>query len=233
MPHAELAAPDDEIVAKYKTKFPNETSLCCQVKRSYYGLEMAIPGYQFSPIPHATFAAMVDANRCGGGILGVFRFSGWGTSWIEWIEWKYCNHFLPPDKVRTRRRGRFLIFFVANGVFRRHKRRTSDEGGIPYADDLPIWPGKNNGRFPKWSDICLLGLTSHFRWAGRNQGPEKETDGIIIFAYALGNARRDFMTYLYWGISWARRQNKLFVKEKLEGIKLQRFGAEATYSWSF
>ncbi|WP_373399884.1 sulfatase-like hydrolase/transferase [Algoriphagus halophilus] len=75
-PHAELAAPDDELMAKYKKMFPNEEPYVGG-KGADYGPDMRIPGYQSQPYPHATFAAMVERiDRYVGEVLDKLEENG-------------------------------------------------------------------------------------------------------------------------------------------------------------
>lgn len=78
MPHAELAAPDDEIFQKYRSKFGDEIPYLGS-KGADYGPEMNIPAYQSQPFPHATHAAMVERiDRFVGEV--VAKLEGLGLS---------------------------------------------------------------------------------------------------------------------------------------------------------
>jgi arylsulfatase A len=54
LPHAELIAPDDSILASYKGKFPEKP-----FKGNDYGPRANVGGYTSQAYPHATYAAMV------------------------------------------------------------------------------------------------------------------------------------------------------------------------------
>lgn len=59
-PHAELLAPEDSIIGKYRGKYP-ETPFVAEKKGAEYGdPAFDVKAYCSQPEPHATFAAMVS-----------------------------------------------------------------------------------------------------------------------------------------------------------------------------
>jgi arylsulfatase A-like enzyme len=214
MPHAELAAPDDEILAKYKTKFPNETAYVAKSKGADYGLEMAIPGYQSQPYPHATFAAMVERiDRYVAQV--VHKLDELGLSENTVI-------IFASDNGAHQEGGADPDFFDSNGVFRGHKRDLY-EGGIR-TPMIAYWPGKITAGSQSDQTFAFWDLLPTFaELAGIK--PEKETDGISFLPTLLGNAQQKTHDYLYW--EFHEQGGKQAIRQgNWKGIKLQVFGAE-------
>lgn len=214
MPHAELAVPDDEILAKYKTKFPNETAYVAKSKGADYGPEMAIPGYQSQPYPHATFAAMVERiDRYVAEVVEKLDELGLSENTII---------IFASDNGAHREGGADPEFFDSNGIFRGHKRDLY-EGGIR-TPMIAYWPGKIKAGSESDQTFAFWDLLSTFsELAGIK--PEKETDGISFLPTLLGNAKQKTHDYLYW--EFHEQGGKQAIRQgNWKAVKLQVFGAE-------
>ena len=214
MPHAELAAPDDEILAKYKTKFPNETAYVAKSKGADYGPEMAIPAYQSQPYPHATFAAMVARiDRYVAEV--VEKLDELGLS-------ENTSIIFASDNGAHQEGGADPDFFDSNGVFRGYKRDLY-EGGIR-TPMIAYWPGKIKAGSESDQTFAFWDLLPTFaELAGIK--PEKETDGISFLPTLLGNAQQKIHDYLYW--EFHEQGGKQAIRQgNWKGMKLQVFGAE-------
>jgi len=214
MPHAELAAPDDEILAKYKTKFPNETAYVAKSKGADYGSELAIPGYQSQPYPHATFAAMVERiDRYVAEVVEKLDELGLSENTII---------IFASDNGAHQEGGADPEFFDSNGIFRGHKRDLY-EGGIR-TPMIAYWPGKIKAGTESDQTFAFWDLLPTFSdLAGIK--PEKETDGISFLPTLLGNAQQKTHDYLYW--EFHEQGGKQAIRQgNWKGIKLQVFGAE-------
>jgi arylsulfatase A-like enzyme len=214
MPHAELAAPDDEILAKYKTKFPNETAYVAKSKGADYGPEMAIPGYQSQPYPHATFAAMVARiDRYVAEVVEKLDELGLSENTII---------IFASDNGAHQEGGADPDFFDSNGVFRGHKRDLY-EGGIR-TPMIAYWPGKIKAGSESDQTFAFWDLLPTFaELAGIK--PEKETDGISFLPTLLGNGEQKLHDYLYW--EFHEQGGKQAIRQgNWKGIKLQVFGAD-------
>jgi arylsulfatase A-like enzyme len=214
MPHAELAAPDDEILAKYKTKFPNETAYVAKSKGADYGPEMAIPAYQSQPYPHATFAAMVARiDRYVAEV--VEKLDELGLS-------ENTSIIFASDNGAHQEGGADPDFFDSNGVFRGHKRDLY-EGGIR-TPMIAYWPGKIKAGSESDQSFAFWDLLPTFaELAGIK--PEKETDGISFLPTLLGNTQQKIHDYLYW--EFHEQGGKQAIRQgNWKGIKLKVFGAD-------
>ena len=214
MPHAELAAPDDEILAKYKAKFPNETAYVAKSKGADYGSELAIPGYQSQPYPHATFAAMVERiDRYVAEVVEKLDELGLSENTII---------IFASDNGAHQEGGADPEFFDSNGIFRGHKRDLY-EGGIR-TPMIAYWPGKIKAGSESDQTFAFWDLLSTFsELAGIK--PEKETDGISFLPTLLGNAQQKTHDYLYW--EFHEQGGKQAIRQgNWKAVKLQVFGAE-------
>lgn len=131
MPHAELAAPEDEVFQYYRTKFGEESPHIAPPGGDY-GPEMVIPGYQSQPYPRATFAAMVARiDRYVGDIMNKLEALGISENTLL---------VFTSDNGAHREGGADPEFFDSNGPFRGFKRDLY-EGGI-HVPLVAHWPGK-------------------------------------------------------------------------------------------
>ncbi|MDX5477252.1 MAG: arylsulfatase, partial [Cyclobacteriaceae bacterium] len=131
MPHAELAAPEDEIFQKYRAKFGDEKPHVAPPGGDY-GPEMKIPGYQSADYPRATFAAMVERiDRYVGEVVSKLEELGLSENTLIVFTSDNGAHF---------EGGADYDFFDSNGPFRGLKRDLY-EGGI-HVPMIVKWPGK-------------------------------------------------------------------------------------------
>lgn len=186
MPHAELAAPDDEILKKFRLKFGDETPHLGG-KGSDYGPEMSIPGYQSERYPHATFAAMVGRiDRYVGEVLVKLDQLGLTENTIV---------IFTSDNGAHQEGGADPDFFDSNGPFKGYKRDLY-EGGV-HVPLIVKWPGKvkpgsksdHRSAFWDW-------LPTFAEIAGTEE--PKGIDGISFLPALLGQSVQKQHDYLYW-----------------------------------
>jgi len=214
MPHAELAAPDDEILAKYKAKFPNEAPFVTARKGADYGPEMIITAYQSQEYPHATFAAMVERiDSYVGQVVEKLEELGLAENTII---------IFASDNGAHQEGGADPDFFDSNGPFRGYKRDLY-EGGIR-TPMVAYWPGKIKAGSESDQAFAFWDLLPTFsELAGIT--PAKKTDGISFVPTLLGNAQQKTHDYLYW--EFHEQGGKQAIRQgNWKGIKLQVFGAE-------
>ncbi len=214
MPHAELAAPDDEIMAKYRSKFPEETPYLANRAGADYGPEMAIPAYQSQAYPHATFAAMVE------------RIDVYVAQVVEKLEELGLSEntliIFASDNGAHQEGGADPDFFDSNGIFRGHKRDLY-EGGIR-TPMIAYWPGKIKSGSSSDQSFAFWDLLPTFAEMAGIQ-PEKETDGISFLPTLLGSGDQKTHDFLYW--EFHEQGGKQAVRQgNWKGIKLQVFGAD-------
>lgn len=186
MPHAELAAPDDEILKKYRLKFGEETPHIGG-KGADYGPEISIPGYQSQPYPHATFAAMVGRiDRYVGEIIAKLDQLGLTENTIV---------IFTSDNGAHQEGGADPEFFDSNGSFRGYKRDLYD-GGI-HVPLIVKWPGKVKPGSKSDHRSAFWDWLPTFAAITGTQGPE-EIDGISFLPELLGKAGQKKHDYLYW-----------------------------------
>lgn len=186
MPHAELAAPDDEILKKYRLKFGEETPYVGG-KGSDYGQEMVIPGYQSEPYPHATFAAMVGRiDRYVGEVLAKLDQLGLTENTIV---------IFTSDNGAHQEGGADPDFFDSNGQFKGYKRDLY-EGGIR----VPLivkWPSKVNPGTKSDHLSAFWDWLPTLAEIAKTEEP-KEVDGISFLPAMLGQSGQRQHDYLYW-----------------------------------
>lgn len=187
MPHAELAAPEDEILAKYKAKFPNETPFISTRQGADYGPEMSIPAYQSQPYPHATFAAMVERiDRYVAEIVAKLEEMGIAENTII---------IFASDNGSHLEGGADPEFFDSNGPFRGHKRDLY-EGGIR-TPMIAYWPEKIKANTRTDTPFAFWDLLPTFEeLAGKKT--ERGLDGISFAPALLGTGEQKTHDYLYW-----------------------------------
>lgn len=185
-PHAELAAPDDAIFQKYRTKFGAEKPHIAP-KGGDYGPEMLIAGYQSEPYPHASFAAMVERiDRYVGEVVAKLEELGLSENTIIVFTSDNGAHF---------EGGADPEFFNSNGPFRGLKRDLYD-GGI-HVPLIVKWPGK----------VKPSGQSDHvsafWDWLPTfaellDQPAPKGIDGVSFLPSLLGKSGQRQHPYLYW-----------------------------------
>jgi arylsulfatase A-like enzyme len=186
MPHAELAAPDDEILKKYRLKFGEETPHIGG-KGADYGPEMSIPGYQSEPYPHATFAAMVGRiDRYVGEVLAKLDQLGLTENTIV---------IFTSDNGAHQEGGADPVFFDSNGPFRGYKRDLY-EGGV-HVPLIVKWPGKVKPGSTSDHPSAFWDWLPTFAEITGAEKP-KEIDGISFLPTMLGQPAQKKHDYLYW-----------------------------------
>ncbi|MFC3880332.1 arylsulfatase [Algoriphagus namhaensis] len=214
MPHAELAAPDDEILAKYRAKFPDETPYLATRAGSDYGLNMSIPGYQSQPYPHATFAAMVErVDRYVAEVVSKLEELGLAENTLI---------IFASDNGAHKEGGADPEFFDSNGIFRGHKRDLY-EGGIR-TPMIAYWPGKVKAGSENDTPFAFWDLLPTFEeLAGKKT--ERGLDGISFVPALLGTGEQKNHDYLYW--EFHEQGGKQAIREgNWKLVKLQVFGGE-------
>ena len=128
IPHAELIVPEDEIIRKYRAKFPEETPWAGQDQGHP---RFRIGGYGSCAEPHATFAAMVTRlDKYVGELVAKLKELG-----------VYDNTIIlfASDNGPHQEGGADPDFFNSNGPWRGYKRDLY-EGGVR-VPMIVSWPG--------------------------------------------------------------------------------------------
>lgn len=186
MPHAELAAPDDEILKKYRLKFGEEKPHVGG-KGADYGPEMLIPGYQSEQYPHATFAAMVGRiDRYVGEVLAKLEQLGLTENTIV---------IFTSDNGAHQEGGADPDFFDSNGQFKGYKRDLY-EGGI-HVPLIVKWPGKVKPGTTSDHRSAFWDWLPTFAEITGSETPN-EIDGISFLPSLLGRSTQKQHDYLYW-----------------------------------
>jgi arylsulfatase A-like enzyme len=186
MPHAELAAPDDEIFQKYRAKFGDEQAHVAP-KGGDYGPEMNIPGYQSQPYPHATHAAMVERiDRIVGEV--VSKLEALGLSENTMI-------IFSSDNGPHREGGADPDFFDSNGIFRGYKRDLY--GGGIRVPTIVKWPSKvQEGSTSSHVSAFWDWLPTFAELVGKSA--PSEIDGVSLLPTLLGEKEQPSHDHLYW-----------------------------------
>lgn len=213
-PHAELAAPDDEIMAKYKAMFPDEKPFIGG-KGADYGPDMRIPGYQSQPYPHATFAAMVERiDRYVGEVLDKLEENGLADNTLI---------IFSSDNGAHREGGADPEFFDSNGPFRGFKRDLY-EGGVR-APMIAWWPGKIKAGTTSDHVAAFWDLLPTFSEVAGNKISES-IDGISFVPAMLGHDDQQAKhEYLYW--EFHEQGGKQAIRQgNWKAVKLDVFNSE-------
>lgn len=218
MPHAELAAPEDEILKKYQAKFPNETPYVAKSKGADYGPEMAIPGYQSQPYPRATFAAMVERiDRYVAEVVYKLEELGLAENTII---------IFASDNGAHQEGGADPDFFDSNGPFRGHKRDLY-EGGIR-TPMIAYWPGKIKAGSKSDTPLAFWDLLLTFSELAGTK-PNSETDGISFVPTLFNRGQQQNHEYLYW--EFHEQGGKQAIRQgNWKAVKLQVFGKDGPIS---
>ncbi|MDF2159165.1 arylsulfatase [Algoriphagus sp. CAU 1675] len=186
MPHAELAAPDDELMKKYRVKFGEEIPHIGG-KGSDYGDDMVIPAYQSQAYPHATFAAMVERiDQYVGAVMDKLEELGLEENTIV---------IFTSDNGAHQEGGADPDFFDSNASFRGYKRDLY-EGGIR----VPLivkWPGKVQAGSHSEHPSAFWDWLPTFAEITGSEVPEG-IDGISFLPTLLGNENQSKHDFLYW-----------------------------------
>ncbi|WP_083639064.1 arylsulfatase [Algoriphagus marinus] len=217
MPHAELAAPEDEVLKKYQSKFPNETPYVAKSKGADYGPEMAIPGYQSQPYPHATFAAMVERiDRYVAEVVNKLEELGMAENTII---------IFASDNGAHQEGGADPDFFDSNGPFRGHKRDLY-EGGIR-TPMIAYWPGKIKAGSKSDTPLAFWDLLPTFSELAGTK-PNSKTDGISFVPTLFNRGQQQNHEYLYW--EFHEQGGKQAIRQgNWKAVKLQVFGKEGPF----
>ncbi|UZD22663.1 arylsulfatase [Algoriphagus halophytocola] len=211
MPHAELAAPDDEIYQKYRSKFAEEKPYKGNAG-SAYGPDMNISAYQPHDYPHAAFAAMVERiDVYVGEVLDKLEEQGLAENTLI---------VFASDNGAHREGGADPDFFDSNGPFRGHKRDLY-EGGIR-TPMIAWWPGKVKAGSSNNHISAFWDLLPTFAEIGGADVPD-DIDGISFLPTLLGEGNQPEHEYLYW--EFHEQGGKQAVRQgKWKAVKLQVFG---------
>ena len=187
IPHAEILAPDDEILAQFKGKFVEKPFV--GGAGSDYNASMEVKAYVSQAQPYATFAAMVTRlDKQVGEIVATLKAQGLD---------KNTMLFFSSDNGPHQEGGANPDFFKSYGPFRGVKRDLY-EGGIR----LPLIaysPGKikagviNNQVCAMWDMMPTLAKV-----AGVKLPKNLKTDGLSILPSLTGKGKQKQHEFLYW-----------------------------------
>ena len=185
IPHAELAAPEDYLLQKYRQKFTEEKPFVGS-KGADYGPDLEVRKYQSQPEPHATFAAMVQRMDVHvGQIMSKLKDLGIDNNTIIMFTSDNGPHLeggADPD------------FFNSNGNLRGFKRDLY-EGGIrvPFIVNWPSWikPGRVSDHISAFWDV----LPTVAELAGAEV---PQSDGVSFLPTLMGEDDQETHDFLYW-----------------------------------
>lgn len=186
-PHAEIIAPDDDILAQFKGKFNEKPYNGGQ--GSDYNDSMDTKAYCSQNQPYATFAAMVTRlDKQVGEIVAKLKELGLDKNTII---------FFSSDNGPHQEGGANPDFFKSYGPFRGVKRDLY-EGGIR----LPLIayaPGKVKAGV-KSNQICAMWdmMPTLASIAGVTLPKNLKTDGISILPTLTGKGKQKQHKFLYW-----------------------------------
>nr|WP_245942270.1 arylsulfatase [Algoriphagus chordae] len=213
MPHAELAAPDDEVFQKYRAKFGDEVPHPAG-KGTEYGPDLNISAYQSHPYPHAAFAAMVERiDLYVGEVLAKLDELGLTENTLI---------IFASDNGAHQEGGADPDFFDSNGPYRGHKRDLY-EGGVK-TPMIAWWPGKIKAGSQSDHISAFWDLLPTFADVAGATVPNG-IDGISFLPTLLEQEDQKEHEYLYW--EFHEQGGKQAVRQgKWKAVKLQVFGSE-------
>ncbi|MFD2200389.1 arylsulfatase [Shivajiella indica] len=187
MPHAELAAPDGDLLDHYRKKFGQEEEFKAPDGWDYGDDPINIPGYQSNPYPRASYAAMVALlDRQVGEVLQKLDDLGLTDNTII---------IFASDNGPHVEGGNNPDFFNSNGIFRGYKRDLY-EGGIrtPMIVKWPgvIQPGSSTDHISAFWDF----LPTFSEILGHEIS--KNLDGISFLPVLKWKSGQKQHDYLYW-----------------------------------
>ncbi|PSL01727.1 arylsulfatase [Cecembia rubra] len=187
MPHAELAAPEGELLEYYRGKIGEEVPHSAPVGWDYGDDPINIPGYQSNVWPKASYAAMVGLlDKQVGEILRKLDELGLTENTII---------IFSSDNGPHVEGGNDPDFFNSNGVFRGFKRDLY-EGGIriPMIMKWPnvIQPGRKTDHISAFWDF----LPTFAEILGEDI--PGNLDGISFLPTINGESGQQSHKYLYW-----------------------------------
>ncbi|MEB2775021.1 arylsulfatase [Algoriphagus sp. D3-2-R+10] len=212
MPHAELAAPNDEVFQKYRAKFGEENPYPVR-EGSEYGSDINISAYQSQPYPHATFAAMVERiDAYVGEVLAKVEELGLAENTLI---------IFASDNGAHLEGGADPEFFDSNGPFRGHKRDLY-EGGVR-TPMIAWWPGKVKAGSQSDHISAFWDLLPTFAEVAGAKIPAS-IDGISFLPALLEQSDQKQHEFLYW--EFHEQGGKQAVRQgKWKAVKLQVFGS--------
>ncbi|MEB2784407.1 arylsulfatase [Algoriphagus persicinus] len=213
MPHAELAAPNDEVLKKYRTKFGEEKSYPVR-QGSEYGPDINISSYQSQPYPHATFAAMVERiDAYVGEVLAKVEELGLEENTLI---------IFASDNGAHLEGGADPDFFDSNGPFRGHKRDLY-EGGVR-TPMIAWWPGKVKAGSQSDHISAFWDFLPTFAEVAGADIP-LNIDGISFLPALMEQSDQKQHEFLYW--EFHEQGGKQAVRQgKWKAVKLQVFGSD-------
>ncbi|REG82563.1 arylsulfatase [Algoriphagus antarcticus] len=211
LPHAELAAPDDEIFQKYRAKFADEKPFPVR-EGSEYGPDLNIAAYQSQPYPHAAFAAMVERiDVYLGEVLAKLDELGLSENTLI---------IFASDNGAHQEGGADPDFFNSNGPYRGHKRDLY-EGGVR-TPMIAWWPGKIKAGSQSDHISAFWDLLPTFADVAGAKVPNN-IDGISFLPALLDQKDQREHEFLYW--EFHEQGGKQAVRQgKWKAVKLQIFG---------
>jgi arylsulfatase A len=186
IPHAELAAPEDSLLKKYRERFTEDKPFVGK-KGADYGPDLKVRMYQSQAEPRATYAAMIQRmDVYVGEIIERLKALGIAENTIV---------MFASDNGPHKEGGADPDFFNSNGELRGHKRDLY-EGGIrtPLIVNWPskIKPGQVTDHISAFWDV----LPTCAEIAGVKNIPT--TDGISFLPTLLRQEDQPEHDYLYW-----------------------------------
>jgi arylsulfatase A-like enzyme len=186
-PHAEIIAPDDEILARFKGKF-TETPYVGELGADY-GPAMQIAKYCSQAEPKAHFAAMVTRLDIQvGEIVSKLKELGLDKNTII---------FFSSDNGPHQEGGANPDFFTSSGPFKGVKRDLT-EGGIrlpliAYAPGIVIEGVQSDQICAMWDMLPTIANIT-----GAKLNKNAPTDGISILPTLTGKGKQQQHEFLYW-----------------------------------
>ncbi|GAB4014650.1 arylsulfatase [Spirosoma koreense] len=182
LPHAELMAPNDSLLAYYKGKFPEKP-----FKGADYGPDAKTGGYASQAYPHATFAAMVARlDLYVGQVMAKLKAKGLDQNTLV---------IFTSDNGPHIEGGADPGFFNSSGGFRGVKRDLY-EGGIrePF---FARWPGAIKAGSRSEYVGAFWDLLPTFTELAGAQTPA-HLDGLSLVPSLTGKGAQKKHDYLYW-----------------------------------
>jgi arylsulfatase A len=191
IPHAELQAPDDEILAQFKGRFPEKPFAGREFPewggRADYGPDAAPGGYAPQAMPLATFAAMVTRlDRQVGEIMALLKELGIDDNTLV---------VFTSDNGPHLEGGHDPEFFDSNGPLRGYKRDMY-EGGIR-VPMIARWPGRIGAGRVVDAPSAAWDILPTLAELGGARAPAG-IDGLSLVPTLLGQPGQKQHEYFYW-----------------------------------
>ncbi len=191
IPHAELQAPDDEILAQFKGRFPEEPFLGRKFLEwgggADYGPDASPGGYASQPMPRATFAAMVTRlDRQVGEIMALVDELGLAEQTLI---------LFTSDNGPHVEGGHDPDFFDSNGPLRGYKRDMY-EGGIR-VPMIARWQGHIAAGRLVGAPFAAWDILPTFAELAGVPAPTG-IDGLSLVPTLLGRPGQQEHEYFYW-----------------------------------